>query len=81
MWHSSSRSPNVAAFAVIVAYAFLGGLSLEEVYRNYALDVCQVFGQPVTETLLDGARSIFLHMSFVHLTSNIIIFYVFGLAD
>ena len=69
---------NVAAFAIIVAYAFLGGLPLEEVYRNYALDVCQVLGQPVTETLLDGARSIFLHMSFVHLTSNIIIFYVFG---
>ena len=57
---------NVAAFAIIVAYAFLGGLPLEEVYRNYALDVCQVLGQPVTETLLDGARSIFLHMSFVH---------------
>ncbi len=69
---------NVAAFAVIVAYAFLGGLPLEEVYRNYALDVCSVFGQPLAETLLDGARSIFLHMSFLHLTSNIIIFYVFG---
>ncbi len=69
---------NVAAFALIVAYAFLGGLPLEEVYRNYALDVCAVFEQPLTETLLDGARSIFLHMSFVHLTSNLIIFYVFG---
>lgn len=69
---------NVAAFALIVAYAFLGGLPLEEVYRNYALDVCVVFGQPLAETLLDGARSIFLHMSFVHLTSNLIIFYVFG---
>ena len=59
-------------------YAFLGGLSLEEVYRHYVLDVCAVHSQPLSETLIDGLRSIFLHMSFVHLTSNIIIFYVFG---
>ena len=69
---------NVLAFGYIVTYAFLGGLSLEEVYRQYALDVCVANSQPVGETVIDGLRSIFLHMSFVHLTSNIIIFYVFG---
>ena len=69
---------NVLFFAYVVAFAFLGGLPLEEVYRNYALDICAVRAQPLSATLLDGARSIFLHMSFVHLTSNIIIFYVFG---
>ena len=69
---------NVLAFVYVMTYAFLGGLALEEVYRNYALNICAVRTQPLTETLLDGARSIFLHMSFVHLTSNIIIFYVFG---
>ncbi len=69
---------NVLAFVYIMTYAFLGGLALEEVYRNYALNICAVRTQPLAETLLDGARSIFLHMSFVHLTSNIIIFYVFG---
>ncbi len=69
---------NVLSFAFVVLFAFLGGLSLEEVYRNYALDICAVRVQPLAATLLDGIRSIFLHMSFVHLTSNIIIFYVFG---
>ncbi len=69
---------NVLAFAYILTYAFLGGLPLEEVYRNYALNICDVRNQPFLETLVDGMRSIFLHMSFVHLTSNIIIFYVFG---
>lgn len=69
---------NVLFFVFVVIFAFLGGLSLEEVYRNYALDICAVHTQPLAETLLAGLRSIFLHMSFVHLTSNIIIFYVFG---
>ena len=69
---------NVLAFIYVLLYAFLGGLSLEAVYRNYALDVCAISQQPLLESLVDGARSIFLHMSFVHLTSNIIIFYVFG---
>lgn len=69
---------NVVAFVYVLTYAFLGGLALEEVYRNYALNICAVRTQPLAETLLDGTRSIFLHMSFVHLTSNIIIFYVFG---
>ena len=69
---------NVLLFFYVVSYAFLGGLSLEEVYRNYALNICAVRAQPMLESLIDGIRSIFLHMSFVHLTSNIIIFYVFG---
>ena len=69
---------NVLAYLFILLYAFLGGLSLEEVYRNFVLDFCAVGQQPLLESLLDGARSIFLHMSFVHLTSNIIIFYVFA---
>ena len=69
---------NVLAFVYVLTYAFLGGLALEEVYRNYALNICAVRTQPLAETLIDGARSIFLHMSFVHLTSNIVIFYVFG---
>ena len=69
---------NVLVFAYILTYAFLGGLSLEEVYRQYALNVCAVRDQALPETLIAGLRSVFLHMSFVHLTSNIIIFYVFG---
>ena len=69
---------NVLAFVYVLTYAFLGGLALEDVYRNYTLNICAASTQPLAETLLDGARSIFLHMSFVHLTSNIIIFYVFG---
>lgn len=69
---------NVFAFVCIFLYAFLGGLPLEEVYRNYVLNICAISQQSPFETLIDGLRSIFLHMSFVHLTSNIIIFYVFG---
>ncbi len=69
---------NVLFFAYILTYAFLSGLALEEVYRQYALNICAVGEQTLLETLLAGARSIFLHMSFVHLTSNLIIFYVFG---
>ena len=69
---------NVLVFVYILIYAFLGGLSLENVYSLYALNVCAVRDQALLETLMDGTRSIFLHMSFVHLTSNIIIFYVFG---
>ena len=69
---------NVLAFVYVLTYAFLGGMPLEEVYRNYALNICAVGTQPLAQTMLDGTRSIFLHMSFVHLTSNIIIFYVFG---
>ena len=66
------------AFAGILVVAFLGGMSLEEVYREYALDVCMVFSQPLHETLVDGLRSIFLHISFAQLTANLIVFYVFG---
>ena len=69
---------NVLVFVYILIYAFLGGLSLENVYSLYALNVCAVRDQALLETLMDGTRSIFLHMSFVHLTSNIVIFYVFG---
>ena len=69
---------NVLAFSYVLIYAFLSGLPLEEVYSNYALNICAVGNQPLLETGIDGLRSIFLHMSFVHLTSNIIIFYVFG---
>ena len=69
---------NVLAFVYVLTYAFLGGMALEEVYRNFALNICAVRTQPLGQTLLDGTRSIFLHMSFVHLTSNIVIFYVFG---
>lgn len=69
---------NVLAFVYILLYAFFGGIPLEEVYRNYVLNICAVGTQPIGETVIDGIRSIFLHMSFVHLTSNIIIFYVFG---
>jgi len=69
---------NVLAFVYILSYAFFGGLPLEAVYRQYALDICTIGEQTVSATLLAGLRSIFLHMSFVHLTSNIIIFYVFG---
>lgn len=69
---------NILFFVYVLTFAFLGGLPLEDVYRNYALDICAARAQPLSETLVDGARSIFLHMSFVHLTSNIIIFYVFG---
>ena len=69
---------NVLAFAYVLLYAFLGGLPLEQVYQQYALNICAIVSQPVAESLIDGLRSIFLHMSFVHLTSNIIIFYVFG---
>ena len=69
---------NVFAFAYVLLYAFFGGLSLEDVYSNYVLNICAVSQQSPLETLVDGTRSIFLHMSFVHLTSNIIIFYIFG---
>ncbi len=69
---------NVLAFVYVLLYAFFGGLSLEEVYSSYVLNICAVSQQSPLETVIDGARSIFLHMSFVHLTSNIIIFYVFG---
>ena len=62
----------------MLLYAFFGGLSLEDVYSNYVLNICAVSQQSPLETLVDGTRSIFLHMSFVHLTSNIIIFYIFG---
>lgn len=69
---------NVLAFVYVLLYAFFGGLSLEEVYSGYVLNICAISQQSPLETVIDGARSIFLHMSFVHLTSNIIIFYVFG---
>ncbi len=69
---------NVLAFGYVLLYAFFGGLSLEEVYSSYVLNICAVSQQSPLETVIDGIRSIFLHMSFVHLTSNIIIFYVFG---
>lgn len=69
---------NVLAFVYVLIYAFFGGLSLEEVYSAYVLNICAISQQSLLETVVDGTRSIFLHMSFVHLTSNIIIFYVFG---
>jgi membrane associated rhomboid family serine protease len=69
---------SVIVFFYIMLYAFATHVPLEEIYKNYALNICQVAAQPFGETLLDGLRSLFLHISFVHLTANIVIFYVFG---
>lgn len=69
---------SVFVFFYLMLKAFVTGVTLEEIYVNYALNICQVGAQPLSETLIDGLRSLFLHMSFVHLTANIVIFYVFG---
>ncbi len=69
---------NVLAFVYVLLYAFFSGLSLEQVYSNYVLNICAIDQQSPLATAVDGLRSIFLHMSFAHLTANIIIFYVFG---
>ena len=69
---------SVFVFFYLLIHAFLSGVTLEEIYKNYALNICQVGVQPLSETLIDGVRSLFLHISFVHLTANIVIFYVFG---
>jgi rhomboid family protein len=69
---------SVFVFFYLMIYAFFSGVTLEEIYINYALNICQVGVQPLGETLIDGVRSLFLHMSFVHLTANIVIFYVFS---
>ncbi len=71
-------SISVFVFLYLLVYAFLSNLTLEEIYVNYTLNICQVAKQPLGETLIDGLRSLFLHISFVHLTANIVIFYVFG---
>jgi len=69
---------SVIVFFYLLIHAFLSNVPLEEIYKNYALNICQVGTQPIKETLIDGLRSLVLHMSFVHLTANIVIFYVFS---
>ena len=69
---------NVVAFVYICFMPSWVVCHWKRSIANYVLDVCAIGKQSMQETLIDGMRSIFLHMSFVHLTSNIIIFYVFG---
>lgn len=69
---------SVFVFFYLLIHAFLSNVTLEDIYINYALNICQVGTQPLSETMIDGFRSLVLHMSFVHLTANIVIFYVFG---
>lgn len=69
---------SVIIFLYLVIHAFTTGVPLEQIYTKYTLNICQIPNQPLGDTVYASIRSLFLHVSFVHLTGNIVIFYVFG---
>jgi membrane associated rhomboid family serine protease len=50
----------------------------EDFLKQYALVTCEVSQQPLSETIIDGVRGIFLHTTFTTFLTNIIFLWVFG---
>lgn len=54
------------------------GLPIEQLYDHYTLVTCHVGHVPLTEIIIDGVRSLFLHLTFLELVTNMLFLWVFG---
>ena len=54
------------------------GQPIDQLYDHYALVTCHVGQVPLAETLIDGFRSIFMHLTFLELVTNMLFLWVFG---
>jgi membrane associated rhomboid family serine protease len=66
------------AFAWEINFAVQHGKPMEMYFSDYALVPCQVGMQGLGETLIDGIRSLFLHVSFTQLFTNLMFLWIFG---
>jgi membrane associated rhomboid family serine protease len=66
------------AFAWEINFAVRMGSEIQPFFRFYAFVPCQVGMQGLDQTLLDGVRSLFLHMSFTQLLTNAVFLWIFG---
>lgn len=54
------------------------GTPFEQLVNEYAFVTCHVGQEPLSETLIDGVRSLFLHTSFVGFITNMLFLWVFA---
>lgn len=54
------------------------GQPIEQLYDHYALVTCTIGQIPVSEIFIDGFRSLFLHMTFLELLTNMTFLWVFA---
>lgn len=66
------------AFAWEINFAVQHGQPMEKYFVHYALVPCQVGMQGLGETLVDGVRSLFLHVSFTQLLTNLMFLWIFA---
>ncbi|MBN1286700.1 MAG: rhomboid family intramembrane serine protease [Anaerolineae bacterium] len=79
----TERIPYVTyAIIVINVLVFLWelslGMQLGQTFNDLAVVPCTIGGDPIVDTILDFARSMFLHGSWVHLIGNMAFLLVFG---
>ena len=66
------------AFLWEVNFAVQAGQPMEHYFPFYALVPCQVLTQGLDQTLLDGVRSLFMHVSLTQLLTNLVFLWIFG---
>jgi len=55
-----------------------GGQPIDNYLKNYAFETCRVGHQPLTETVIDGVRAIFMTTSVVTMLINMLFLWIFG---
>jgi membrane associated rhomboid family serine protease len=66
------------AFAWEINFAVQHGKPMENYFPSYAFVPCQVGMQGLDHTLVDGVRSLFMHVSFTQLLTNAVFLWIFG---
>jgi len=66
------------AFLWEINFAVQHGQAIDSYFKYYALVPGQVSMQGLDQTLIDGIRSLFLHVSLTHLITNIVFLWIFG---
>jgi membrane associated rhomboid family serine protease len=69
---------NVVIFIWELSVSKSGQAALMAMFRSYALNVCDVGVEPLSNIALDNLRSMFLHGSIAHLLGNMWFLWIFG---
>lgn len=54
------------------------GQPIEEIYDHYTLVTCHIGQMPVGELVVDGIRSLFIHLGFLQFATNMLFLWVFA---
>lgn len=69
---------NILFFAWEIIVTASQGQPIEQLYDHYALVTCSIGQVSVFEIFIDGFRSLFLHLTFLELITNMLFLWVFG---